>query len=86
MIFFFEFTVSQNDIWNGLKRVRLRNDDTIARQLRVRLSPMLGNLPLVHENYSREQTLAKRTSFFNFELDSWVDPAKGRGYTFRKYS
>lgn len=80
--FSFHLRGFQSNMWDGIKRVNLQDDDGTARQLRARLSPLLGNLPLVHEYYSIGQTLPKRTSFFTFELDSWTDDRMGRAYSF----
>ena len=76
---------SQSPVWDGLKRVLLREDASTREQFQRRVLPLLGNLPLVHEAYNTGKTLEKQTFDFRFELDSFIMPDGSRGYVLHRY-
>jgi hypothetical protein len=80
--FKFKANGNQCPLLNGIERTCIQDNRTALGQLRERLEPIMGNLPMVHNALKAGKRLEVSTSEFHFDLEGWLIPG-GKKKAFR---
>lgn len=67
---------------DGIERTCIQDNRAALGQLRERLEPIMGNLPMVHNALKAGKCFEVNTAEFHFNLESWLIPG-GKKKAFR---
>ncbi|KAF9475059.1 hypothetical protein BDN70DRAFT_996679 [Pholiota conissans] len=70
---------------DGIRRACIQEDHSSFRQLRDRVKPIIGNLPMVHNALKAGKCIEIENSEFYFDIESWLTPNEKKAFRLLKY-